>query len=243
MWTLLTFFYFYFPILPPSPHPLLLQRSPVLWRMCDDLHCQGAKLPAPDATKAKKVIKFERIEALPQTMWQCPWGGIYVCGCWMGGGGEVHRVHRVGVRKAINIQGLGEREERGQRGTEDGIRSLFASPSFSVAAWFARSFALFISLLFIFSSISLTAGMNPLFLPQHHSYPYEIAPFCFILRPFIGWVSVLVKWGVPPSTNLQPRTQFQTSLWLSACSVFRLKHPRKVWQVYKASWLDTTWEH
>lgn len=37
-------------------------------RMCDDLRFHGAKLLAPDATKGKKVIKFERMEALPQTM-------------------------------------------------------------------------------------------------------------------------------------------------------------------------------
>lgn len=80
---------------PPPPPPQIkgMHRQ----RMCDDLRCHRAKLPAPDATKGKKVIKFERTEALPQTMRQCPWGGIggkggtfgvcvYLCAV-LGGGG------------------------------------------------------------------------------------------------------------------------------------------------------------
>lgn len=54
---------------PPPPPPLVPKiKGTHRQRMCDDLRCHGAKLPAPDATKAKKVIKFERMEALPQTM-------------------------------------------------------------------------------------------------------------------------------------------------------------------------------
>lgn len=103
--------------------------------MCD------ASTASPDTTKGKKVIKFERMEALLQTMCQCPQGRIYVCACRGRGVGW----NWVGVSGVVNIQCPGEREEGGQRGTEDDILSLSASRCLSLSQHD------FLYLLFLFS--------------------------------------------------------------------------------------------
>lgn len=64
---------------------------------------------------------------------------VCVCGCW---GGD---------RKVINIQWPGEREEGGQRGTEDGILSLCASHCLSLSQHDSSVHFFNLSLFFSFS--------------------------------------------------------------------------------------------
>lgn len=134
-------------------------------RMCDDLRCHRAKLPAPDATKGKKVIKFERTEALPQTMRQCPWGGIggkggafgvCICVCSVGG-----------AEKPLTFSGWVRERKEGK-----GELKMAFSPSMLLPVFLYHSttglFILFIYLSsFYFLSIAYTSSLEaPPFFPQ-----------------------------------------------------------------------------
>lgn len=132
--------------------------------MCDDLHCHRAKLPAPGATKGKKVIKFERIEALPQTMHQCPWGRIagevgvgvtvcvYICVC-VGGGGEAEKSLTFSGRVRERKEGKGE------------LRMAFSHSVLLTAFLYRSTTCLFILFIYLssfhFLSIALTCGSDP----------------------------------------------------------------------------------
>lgn len=137
-------------------------------RMCDDLHCHRAKLSAPDATKGKKVIKFERIEALPQTKHQCPWGGVGwrggICVCVQGGEAE----------KPLTFNGRVRERKEGKGELRMPFSLSVLLPVFLYLSTTCLS-VLFIYLSsFYFLSIALTSGLDPPCPPQitlHYTAP------------------------------------------------------------------------